>query len=283
MFWAAARAKTESAFRNVLEKIGEKKEECAEYLRAIPPDRWAAWAFPYPRYGHDTSNIIESVNAQWLPARDLPAFRLLVDIWTTMMTKIWTRKSRQHHNPRISDWAKTYLEKEFQSGRRHMVVGSDTHIAMVVAPQSRETHTVNLKLRQCTCLSFQDFEIPCRHAIAMACEYRLEPEDYVSDVYRLHTYRSTYQQTVTPIQARTDELSSDSDCGAPFLKRSRGRPRKRRCRRGERARGGNGAEGEGGAAGQQQVQHSCSYCGSMDHNRRTCRDGGRRAGEQHVN
>ncbi len=66
LFWKAAYAITESAFKEALREIGEEKEACRTYLQGIPPGRWAAYACRGPRYAHLTSNMVEAMNAAWL-------------------------------------------------------------------------------------------------------------------------------------------------------------------------------------------------------------------------
>jgi hypothetical protein len=47
------------------------------YMDAIPHTTWTYYAFPYPRFGHNTSNIIESLNSVWNPLRSLPPLKMV--------------------------------------------------------------------------------------------------------------------------------------------------------------------------------------------------------------
>ena len=82
LFWATAKAKNQSGFIEALQKIVEVKPKCRTYLEAIPAERWAMWAFTGKRYGHLTSNMVESMNAEWLESRETPVLHMLVNIWT---------------------------------------------------------------------------------------------------------------------------------------------------------------------------------------------------------
>jgi transposase-like protein len=62
LFWAIARARTEAQYVAVMQKLHETKEAAATYLKQVHPETWAEAWFPGHRYGHDMSNIVESVN-----------------------------------------------------------------------------------------------------------------------------------------------------------------------------------------------------------------------------
>ncbi len=79
-FWKCAYAKTESAFDKVLAKIQEFNDEAAEYILRLPREQWVPYAIMSARFGQIKSNIQESQNATWLPARDLPALYTMLSI-----------------------------------------------------------------------------------------------------------------------------------------------------------------------------------------------------------
>jgi hypothetical protein len=61
-FWAVARAQIDVAYFAALEKLREVKLATTEYLENASLETWAEALFRGCRYGHDTSNIVESVN-----------------------------------------------------------------------------------------------------------------------------------------------------------------------------------------------------------------------------
>ena len=85
LFWQAARARTPAAFEAALVKIGEVKKKAEEYLRNVDPQLWAESHFPSRRYGHDTSNIVESLNNILKLDRELNIIELLDTIWHRTM------------------------------------------------------------------------------------------------------------------------------------------------------------------------------------------------------
>lgn len=85
LFWQAARARTTSSFEAALGKIGEVKKDAETYLRNSDPQLWAEAHFPGRRYGHDTSNIVESLNNTLKLDRELNIIDLLDNIWHRVM------------------------------------------------------------------------------------------------------------------------------------------------------------------------------------------------------
>jgi hypothetical protein len=65
-------------------------QNAATYIEKIPATQWAVSYFPAPRYGHLTSNIIESVNSRFLEERDLPILDLLDTLWAKEMDSHFT-------------------------------------------------------------------------------------------------------------------------------------------------------------------------------------------------
>jgi hypothetical protein len=85
LFWQAARAHTPVAFEAALVKIGKVKKKAEEYLCNVDSRLWAESHFPGRRYGHDTSNIIESLNNVFKLDRELNIIELLDTIWHRTM------------------------------------------------------------------------------------------------------------------------------------------------------------------------------------------------------
>lgn len=72
-------------------------DDAVDYLEEIPLEHWARWAFPYPRFSHDTSNIAESLNVAIFDQRDLPPIQIVGKLWTYIME---LRYERQHRKQR---------------------------------------------------------------------------------------------------------------------------------------------------------------------------------------
>ena len=168
------------------------------------------------------------------------------------MQKVYTRQRKQHQTDRITDSANTYLKSEFTYSRRFKVESSNSPTALVILGVHQ--WTVQLSEGKCTCRAFQDRKIPCRHAIAVCREHNLEPEDYVSDFYKMEAYRSTYMMSMPPI--RVEGLEESDFCLAPRFIKPKGRPKKKRIRK--------------GVSNADKKVRRCTYCGSSKHNSKTC-------------
>lgn len=62
LFWKCAQAKTKEAFKIALAALSSYSLEAGRYVNNILHHAWARYAFPRPRFGHDASNINESIN-----------------------------------------------------------------------------------------------------------------------------------------------------------------------------------------------------------------------------
>ena len=162
---------------------------------------------------------------------------------------------------KVSNFAKTFLDKEYIESRRFFVYESVGGRYQVMIPDG-ESHIVHLEKKTCTCGVFQDRLLPCRHVIS-ACRHRTDdPYTYVDGYYSRLTYVYTYQMGMLPIRKEDFDLdvldAAEGVCGPPILAKQRGRPKKRRFRRKE----------EDG----RDTRKKCTHCGERGHNRRSCKN-----------
>lgn len=62
-FWNIARATTPTKFDYHMKKLREISASAAEYLEGIDSTTWAEAYVPVSRFGHDTSNVVESITS----------------------------------------------------------------------------------------------------------------------------------------------------------------------------------------------------------------------------
>jgi hypothetical protein len=62
VFWQAVYAPSESLHKTYRNEINKMNTAAGQYLRGIPAEMWARYAVRNPRFGHVTSNIVESIN-----------------------------------------------------------------------------------------------------------------------------------------------------------------------------------------------------------------------------
>ncbi|KAF8243675.1 hypothetical protein K440DRAFT_636875 [Wilcoxina mikolae CBS 423.85] len=130
--------------------------------------------------------------------------------------------------------------------------------AKVTQIEPKEIFLVDLEKRTCTCLRFQDLDIPCGRAVAVIYRLKLAPIDSMPSYVKLETVVSAYSGNFPPIrledvrnlaeghipsvdnQAAESDMESSglsepplSECEPPLTQIPQGRPRKKRLRTGE--------------------------------------------------
>jgi hypothetical protein len=91
LFWIAVRAKTSSAFIAAIDVIQKENNNAFLYLNDIDRKLWTRAYALYLKWGHDTSNIIESLNSSWSDIRHLPPLQLIDAIYSTIMRMVYHR------------------------------------------------------------------------------------------------------------------------------------------------------------------------------------------------
>ena len=76
---------------------------------------------------------------------------------------------------------------------------SSEYIYKVTEDGRGESFIVNLETKQCTCMKFQEDELPCRHAVTIISEKRMEITNYCSPYYLNKTLKHTYTPIINPI------------------------------------------------------------------------------------
>ena len=121
------------------------------------------------RYGHDTSNVVESQNGVLKLDRELPIVPLLDAIWHRVMEKRADRLCAATALLEAGREMTPFVEGVVSQGRRwaqgNRVQHSTLFEARVVQPNG-QIQIVNLTAGTCSCSEFQSNGIPCGHAIA---------------------------------------------------------------------------------------------------------------------
>jgi zinc finger SWIM domain-containing protein 3 len=170
------------------------------------------------------------------------------------MTIVHDRRTQAYRSPQITNYTQTLLDKNYQQARRYHVESANNRLAQAFVLNGT-SHVVDLRERTCTCGEFQEYYLPCCHAVAVCLHQAWDPCEYVDELYSINHYQATYSMAMQPV--REENLVDEySDCEAPELAKQRGHPKQRRLRR---------DEGEGQVV-------TCSHCKEKGHNRRSCRN-----------
>jgi len=209
LFFVASEQKTTAGFDDVLNKIEAKNPACAEYIRRIPRDQYAYCAAPlkeYPRFFHTTSNISESSNSTFKPARGMPWVLALDHIWHHLMKQFHERRQRQHHTQRYTRFYDQYYQQELDDSGKYLVFPQsfDSGRALIRRGESSSGGSiVNVNEQTCTCLEWQDRVFPCRHALAAMQHFDrlpdVEYERFEPYPFTVEQYRKTYAGSLHPV------------------------------------------------------------------------------------
>lgn len=254
LFWIAARAKTSSAFTAAMDAIQKENNNAFLYLNDIDRKLWTRAYAPYPKWGHDTSNIIESLNSSWSDIRHLPPLQLIDAIYSTTMRMVYYRFKEPQKSALLANIPMAKFEARQTAARQFRVFESGNGIYQVEESDSGRRFIVNLTETKCSCKNFYEYQSPCSHAIAAARHEEVDPISLFFDRYTVKALRKTYRHPLVPISL--EALIIDTTIQPPIIKKQVGRPRTKRIRKGSWNR----------------KQTRCSTCMDWGHNKKGCRN-----------
>jgi hypothetical protein len=252
LFWRACRAKTKELFHEKMEELKAQSVPAFDYLYGIPKRTWARAYTTYPRYGHDTSNIVESLNASWSDIRCLPPLQMMDAIYLEAMKTVYNRSTTKQRLQSISDIPIAKFQARMKTSRRYRVFPSGNGIGQVEDPESGRKWIVNLPENECDCTDFYEYQSPCSHAIAAARFSDIDPITLFDNHYSTRVYQKTYCRPLIPVSI--ENLVPDQNIKPPIIQKQAGRPKTKRIRKGA----------------WQRKQTRCGNCLDWGHNRRRC-------------
>ena len=264
-FWQIARARSTRAFDIAVQALKDKAPVVEEYISSIGYETFAFACFPRPRFGHDTSNIVESTNSVWREIRDLPPLQLLNGIYQWCLTTWYQRYQLQPvpGNSVLSNTAyQAYKHRESAARSFQVLPSSDTTFLVTTAQAvqyivSLPPVTPDRLQGSCTCGKYDDFKAPCSHTIACILYLSRDPFHYFSRHYDWDISLRTYKRPIHPVTIQGLQAGvGDSDIRPPVKRVKRGRPKVARIR----------------ASHNQEDKriYNCSVCLQSGHNRRVC-------------
>jgi MULE transposase domain/SWIM zinc finger len=255
LFWPMAYARTRAQYEDALAILIQENIKAANYVAKIPPNQYATYAFPRPRYGHLTSNPVESLNGTWLKVRSLQPLRMLVTIWSLVMEQFSERSTRKLVlDGTLTDDAKRGFTRRYDLSRRWRVLQSSDVICQVIDDESSE-YVVDFMAATCTCGKLQEYKSPCTHAIIALRYMKKDPYSLFDFRYTIKDYRMLYQRPLPPLLY--DGLEVQDNIQPPIIKQQRGRPQKVRIRK---------------RVHNQTRQYRCGnlWCKRLGHNKKKC-------------
>ena len=189
------------AFNETVTKMEQVSKEAKEWLfDNAPKEHWAELYFEGKRYGHYTSNIVESLNSWILEARELPILPMFETIRHQLMDWFAERSQLETHTMGllVKDASNRIQTMVNTRARRYHIWTVDQVEYEIQSHNGEAIHEylVNLVDRTCTCHAFQALGIPCAHALACIIYRKEDPQMYAASFYHLDSFRQTYAQTI---------------------------------------------------------------------------------------
>ncbi|XP_070044952.1 uncharacterized protein [Nicotiana tomentosiformis] len=196
IYFSMAKAYTQAEFDSLMEKVEKVDIRVKEYLELTGYEKWARLYAHVNRGWTMTSNIVESINAALVSARELPIYDFLEEV--RKMFGRWNCSNRKEASQTY-----TTLGKKYQDMLTLNEVVPSTEYLHTVNDEGRH-YTVCLLERKYSCGRFQVDELPCQHAWAVLKSKFLMPEDYFSDYYKPKSVVMTYEVPVYPLPDRNE-------------------------------------------------------------------------------
>ncbi|XP_059307035.1 uncharacterized protein LOC132058595 [Lycium ferocissimum] len=266
VYYAMAKAYTQDEFDMLMEKVATVDIRVKDYLEIAGREKWSRLYAPVNRAWTMTSNIAESINSALVQARELPIFDFLEEV--RIMFGRWNFTNRQN-----GSYTFTTLGKKFNE---MLSINERKSARMTVIPSTEYVHTVIdegrrfivcIEKKTCSYKEFQMEEIPCPHAWAVLKKKNLTADNYCSKIYKPETVMKTYDIPVYPLPDESEwkipGYILEEVVFPPRYKRPPGRPKKKR----------DNSLSEWFST---KRTNSCSRCGHVGRNRRSCTNEPRR-------
>lgn len=179
------------------------------------------------------------------------------------MVRIGTRQAQSESwvAGDITPYAKDMIRKASEDARGCQIFVSGRGKWEVL--DGKTAFPIDLMSMECKCGRWQIGGLPCKHAMKVINNSRLNPHAYVSEYYTVVKYRAAYFLTIPPLPDHTQWGPNQfAEINPPEVKRTVGRPpRNRKRQRGEEKKG------------KRSVTVTCSKCHEQGHNYKGCKGG----------
>ncbi|XP_047264158.1 uncharacterized protein LOC124896612 [Capsicum annuum] len=187
-----AKSYSKIEFHSLMEKVEAVDVRVKNYLNLTGYDKWARSYASVHRGWTLTSNIVESINATLVSARELPIYDFLEEV--RLMFDL------------IGKFQEILQQNEVESTRMKVIPASE----YIYTVHDKEKHfIVCLKEKKCSYNAFQLDEILCVHACAVLDSKNFKKGSYCSDLYKPKTVLRTYNASFYPLPHKDDWIISD--------------------------------------------------------------------------
>ncbi|XP_020415474.1 uncharacterized protein LOC109947999 [Prunus persica] len=238
----------------------KKKEHVAQYLEQARLHKWSRAYMDGRCYNVMTTNIVESINSVLRFARMLPVVYLIGEI-INLLVKWFTKHRELTMNCTTTlcpNFGVKKLRNRLEDAARINVIKLN-NVQFNVLDGDMDG-LVDLTNNNCSCRKFQLEQLPCKHVVAVCRFLKLNVYSKASRYYTRDTWLDAYSNSIYPVQPHTiwviPEDVQSRVVLPPMAKVMPGRRKKLRIP----------SQGEG------TITRKCSRCGSMGHNKTTCKN-----------
>ena len=235
-------ARSTAKAKELLKELKKISKRAADYVSAQELGTFCQAHIPHPRCGHTTSNIAESLNAVLVPLRGLNYIDLMEGTRRHALHKAVTRM--EEFAAEVEGCSKLRslapVKRVRSSLKANYATARKDHMATRVREGVYEVEdgewrwTADLNELSCTCSTFQEYGVPCSHAMSAIEQFSdREPLDaaysFVNQKLWAKTAAKVYTYPVPTLGLGLPELEAD-ETKPPLVKRSIGRSRVKRLR-----------------------------------------------------
>jgi MuDR family transposase/SWIM zinc finger len=248
--WSLCNSPDKDSFIAHYEKIGRSIDShILAFLESIPRELWAKHLSNYPLYGKNNS-IVPMLD--YLPSVfSLPIHDSVCVLVKMIHDNVLKKREAVSHaeiaprrvpdKSRFGEELNKIVDRNISKGQSYEVDVGRTPGNMCDAPwidprklndDEGQTHGivryggfrfyVDLKLRVCSCMRFQELLIPCSHACALISKVGSHPYSLIDDIYSIEWLGRMFSVDVNPIVNEPMRCAEERASG----RRGPGRPRK---------------------------------------------------------
>lgn len=135
------------------------------YIKNIETTLYARHAFPLPRLGKVTSNIVEQANPGFLAIHEFASFKLLVEMWYYLQAKFNNRREEAKAREEVLTLPayQSHMANLYEFGQWQVLDDGSTQAKVQTIDQRHEYLVDVTRTPRCTCYELQEMIWPCQH------------------------------------------------------------------------------------------------------------------------
>src|SRR3954467_6339649 len=200
----AGYALNQPGFQYYRREIALTNPDAGRWIDSIDRARWTRSYDDGARWGHMTTNLVESMNGVFKGIRNLPVTAIVSATYFRMASLFATRGKRWHSvlqtQQVYSDVCMKYIQQESAKANTHRVTEFDRHGHTFSVKETidhnqglpRQQYRVNIPDRWCDCGQFQAYRMPCSHVLAACSHTHFDALSLVSEIYKVSTLLNVY-------------------------------------------------------------------------------------------